>query len=254
MSSGKYVWHDLFTTDPEAAQAFYGQLFGWEVKGMPMPGLPNDTYDMLHNQGEDFGGCMGMDPSQGGTPRWTPYITVPDTVDAAVERAAAKGGTVVMPPMDIPDVGRFAMVRDPDGTLTNPFSPIDNTEVPTKGTPPLGAITWNEIWVNDLERGKDFYSAVYGWSIAESDMGGDVRYFICNTGDQMRGGFGATGGQMPATTVFYVLVADLDASAAKVAELGGQTEGPIIEIPDVGRIQWARDPQGTQFCLHEDPK
>lgn len=257
--AGTYVWQDLFTTDREGAEAFYGQLFGWTVKPMAMPGDMGGTYDVLENQGQGFGGCMPLFPGMGDRVRWIPYITVPeDDVDAAAARAAAAGGTVVQPPTDIPTVGRFATVLDPDGTATNPFAPIppdDGTPPEREGMPPVGGISWNEIWVNDLERGRDFYASVYGWSIDKTDMGGDMQYFICNAeGAPMRGGFGATADQMPATAVFYVRVADLDASAAKVAELGGQTEGPIIEVPDIGRMQWARDPQGAQFCLHEDVK
>ena len=256
--AGTYIWQDLFTTDPKAAEAFYGALFGWAVNPMPMPGDMGGTYDILENQGQGFGGCMPLFPGMSG-PHWVPYISVPgDDVDAAVARAAAAGGTVIQPPEDIPTVGRFASILDPDGTATNPFAPIPpEGGVPPQqeGMPPHGGISWNELWVNDVDKGRDFYSAVYGWSIDEQDMGPDVRYFVCNTADgPMRGGFGSTGGRMSPVAVFYVHVADLDATVAKVAELGGTTEGPTMEVPEIGRMQWARDPQGTQFCLHEEPK
>lgn len=257
---GTYVWQDLFTTDQKAAEAFYGQLFGWTVNPMPMPGDMGGTYDVLENQGQGFGGCMPLFPGQGDTPRWAPYITVPeDDVDAAAERAVAAGGTVVQPPTDIPTVGRFATVLDPDGTASNPFAPIppEGGVTPEReGMAPTGGIVWNEIWVNDLQRGTDFYASVYGWSIDKTDMDGDIEYFICSAGAgaPMRGGFGSTQGRMPPVTVFYVHIADLDATVARIVELGGTTEGPTMEVPDIGRMQWARDPQGAQFCLHEDVK
>jgi predicted enzyme related to lactoylglutathione lyase len=256
--AGTYVWQDLFTTDPKAAEAFYGELFGWTVKPMTMPEA-DWTYDLLENQGQGFGGCMPLFPGQGDAARWIPYISVPnDDVDAAAERAAAAGGIVAQQPEDIPTVGRFATVLDPDGTATNPFAPITpEGGVPPErqGMPPLGGISWNEIWVNDLTRGRDFYASVYGWSIDDANMGGDMQYYICNSADgPMRGGFGSTQGRMSPVAVFYVHVADLEATIAKLTELGGTTEGPTMEVPEIGRMQWARDPQGAQFCLHEDVK
>lgn len=257
--AGTYIWQDLFTPDPKAAEAFYGALFGWTVTAMPMPGDMGGTYDILENAGQGFGGCMPLFPGQGDAARWTPYVSVPaDDVDAAAARAAAAGGTVVQEPMDIPTVGRFATILDPDGTATNPFAPFqpeDGVPPQRQGMPPLGGISWNEIWVNDLARARDFYASVYGWSIDEQDMGPDVRYFVCNSpGGPMRGGFGSTQGRMSPVAVFYVHVADLDATVTRISELGGATDGPTMDIPDIGRMQWARDPQGAQFCLHEEPK
>lgn len=256
--AGTYIWQDLFTPDPKAAEIFYGELFGWTVTPMPMPDVAW-TYDVLENAGQGFGGCMPLVPGQGDVARWVPYLTVPDDdVDAAAQRAAAAGGMVVQAPMDIPAVGRFATVVDPDGTATNPFHPIPpEAGMPPEreGSAPIGGISWNELWVNDLDKARDLYASVYGWSIDDAGMGGDMQYFVCNSeGGPMRGGFGATQGRMSPVAVFYVHVADLDASAAKVAELGGTTEGPIMEVREIGRMQWARDPQGAQFCLHEEPK
>jgi len=257
--AGTYIWQDLFTTDQEAAESFYAQLFGWKINAMPIPGMDTGSYHLFENQGEGLGGSMPLDPSAGGTPHWAPYITIPgNDVDAATERATAVGGTVVQPPMDIPTVGRFATILDPDGTATNPFAPIPpevGTPPEREGMPPIGGIAWNELWVNDLDKGKDFYAAVYGWSLDRQDMGGGVDYFVCTSADgPMRGGFGSTQGRMSPVAVFYVHVADLDATVAKLGELGGTTEGPVMEVPDIGRMQWARDPQGAQFCLHEGVK
>ena len=258
--TGMYVWHDLFTTDQKAAEAFYGALFGWTITVMPMPGA-DWAYDVLENEGQGFGGCMPLfEGMNDGKPYWVPYISLPgatgggrEAVQAAVERAAAHGATVVRQPEEIPTVGHFAAIVDADGNLTNPFDPTPPAggmpPLP-EGMPPLGGITWHEIWVNDLDAAKELYASVYGWDIRDSGMPG-MRYLLCHDGDRMQGGLGCTEGRMPATTVFYVHVADVEAAMAKVVELGGTTEGPTMDVPDIGRMQWARDPQGAQFCLHQ---
>lgn len=260
--AGMYIWQDLFTSDPKAAEAFYGALFGWTVKPMPFPGEMEGTYDILENKGAGFGGCMPLQPGMPG-PRWVPYISVPnatgggpEAVQAAVERAEAHGATILQPAAEIPTVGHFAIILDANGLTTNPFDPIppaDGMPPLPEGMPPHGGISWNEIWVNDLEAGKELYAAVYGWDLRDAGMG-DVQYHICWSGERMQGGFGPTQGMMSPSTVFYVHVADLDATIAKVTELGGTTEGPTMDVPSVGRMQWCRDPQAAQFCLHENEK
>lgn len=260
--TGMYVWHDLFTTDTKAAEAFYGALFGWTVTAMPMPDGMEGAYDILENDGVGFGGCMPLVEEMGGKPYWVPYISLPgatgggrEAVQAAVERAAARGATIGLPATEIPTVGHFATIVDVDGVATNAFDPIPPAGgVPAQpDVPPVGGITWHEIWVNDLDKAKALYASVYGWDIRDSGMPG-MQYLICHDGERMQGGLGSTEGRMPAATVFYVLVADLEAAATRVAELGGSTEGPVMDVPDVGRMQWARDPQGASFALHQAPK
>lgn len=111
------------TTDAAAAKEFYAQLFGWEMDDRPMPGM---TYTVVKVGNQEVGGLMKMPPDMEGVPpHWGVYVTV-DDVDAAVQQVEELGGQVCMPPMDIPDVGRMALIQDPQGarlsviTYTNP--------------------------------------------------------------------------------------------------------------------------------------
>jgi uncharacterized protein len=113
---GAFSWCDLMTTDPGAAAEFYAQLFGWKVEAMNM-GMP---YNVVKVGDAGIGGIMGMPPgaSAGMPPTWVPYVTVAD-VDALDNTVVTLGATVHMPPTDIPTVGRFAVVADPQGASIN---------------------------------------------------------------------------------------------------------------------------------------
>ena len=113
---GAFSWCELMTTDPDAASRFYGELLGWKLETMNM-GMP---YHVVKVGDASLGGIMGMPPGApaGMPPVWVTYVTVAD-VDALVKRVAALGGTVRVPPTDIPTVGRFAVIVDPQGAAIN---------------------------------------------------------------------------------------------------------------------------------------
>jgi len=113
---GAFSWCELMTTDPTASTTFYGELLGWTVEPMNM-GMP---YNVLKVGDAAIGGIMGMPPGAqpGMPPMWMCYVTVAD-VDATVKRVEGLGGKVHMPPTDIPTVGRFSIIQDPQGAMLN---------------------------------------------------------------------------------------------------------------------------------------
>jgi len=111
---GAFSWHELMTPDPEAAKEFYGKLFGWQMQDMPMEGM---TYTVVKSGDEDVAGMMAIPPeAQGTPPHWGTYVTVED-VDSTVKQAQELGGKTIFPPKDIPEVGRFALIQDPQGAM-----------------------------------------------------------------------------------------------------------------------------------------
>lgn len=110
---GAFSWMELMTTDPQAAQEFYRKLFGWEFEPFQDNTMP---YTVVKVQGQGVGGIMKMPPNvpENVPPHWGAYITVND-VDATVRQVEELGGGVYVPPRDIPKVGRFAVLRDPQG-------------------------------------------------------------------------------------------------------------------------------------------
>lgn len=113
---GAFSWSELMTTDPRAATEFYAQLFDWKIEAMNMT-MP---YNVIKVGDAAIGGIMGLPPGAppGMPPSWVPYVTVAD-VDALVKKVVSLGGTVHMPPADIPSVGRFAVIADPQGATIN---------------------------------------------------------------------------------------------------------------------------------------
>jgi predicted enzyme related to lactoylglutathione lyase len=110
---GAVSWTELTTPDPAAAMAFYGKLFGWSFQPMDMG---SGTYNVIKVGADDaIGGVMKTPPdAQGMPPMWGSYVTVADC-DATAAQCTALGGKVCVGPMDIPTVGRFAMLQDPQG-------------------------------------------------------------------------------------------------------------------------------------------
>src|SRR5580698_253144 len=109
---GRFVWHELHTQDRTKAQKFYSQLVGWETKEVPMG--PGEPYTLCLLGGKDHAGITKSKAPAHVPPHWLPYIHV-DDVDAAAAKVTSLGGQVLNPPMDIPNVARFAVVRDPTG-------------------------------------------------------------------------------------------------------------------------------------------
>jgi hypothetical protein len=112
---GDFSWVELLTTDVEAAKEFYQGVFGWELSESPMP---EGGYTLIKAGGRAVGGMMSMPPGvpPGTPPHWMAYVTV-DDVDAVAKKVGELGGRMLVPPMDIPDVGRFCTFQDPHGAV-----------------------------------------------------------------------------------------------------------------------------------------
>ncbi|MDP1535328.1 MAG: VOC family protein [Rubrivivax sp.] len=110
---GAFSWSELATPQPGAASEFYGSLFGWTVETMDMGDA--GEYRVAKLGDTSVGGIMSLPKEDAaGAPAWGCYVTV-DNVDRTLEQCTALGGQVVMPPMDVPGVGRMAQIRDPQG-------------------------------------------------------------------------------------------------------------------------------------------
>lgn len=239
---GRMVWHDLMSTDVEKAKRFYAELFGWELE-IWKPGEMD--YAMITAGGKMHGGFQSLDPAHGVPSHWVGYVLV-DDLDGTVASAEQNGGAIHVQPTQIPEVGRFAVIGDPQGAIVCAFTP--EGEAPTAA----GTFVWDELLTDDVDGAKSFYGEVFGWTSADMDMGelGTYTMFKRAGGTDAAGLMKKPQGMpMPSMWLSYLATADIDATVKKAGELGASAVNPGMDIPNVGRIAILSDPAGALFGL-----
>lgn len=252
---GKFVWYDLLTPAPDQAQEFYKALLPWGTQQWDgkMEGKP--PYTMWTNAGNPMGGVMDLPEEaakMGAPPHWIAYIGTPD-VNASTEKAQGLGATAYVPPTDVPDVGRFAILADPQGAVFALFTPKNEPpgDAP-EGTP--GVFSWHELAAENVDEAWNFYAQLFEWQRTEAhDMGAEMGvYQMFGVGGETCGGLFKRPKEMPVSAwLQYITVSDLDASVAKLKSLGGQVLNGPMEVPGGDRVCQCMDPQGAAFALHE---
>jgi predicted enzyme related to lactoylglutathione lyase len=244
---GRFVWHELHTTDRPKAQKFYSTLVGWETKEVPMG--PGEPYTLCMLDGKDHAGITKSMAPAHVPPHWLPYIAV-DSVDASVAKLKELGGKVFMEAMDIPNVGRFAAVADPQGAAFALFTSAKAyPEEPAR--PPVSAFCWEELATSDPEAAAKFYAALFGYTVDSTDMGPMGTYRILKNGDRMRAGIMKLPPQGPQHSHWleYIAVKDVDASTRNAREIGAKTLVEPTDIPKIGRFSIIADPTGAAIAL-----
>lgn len=240
---GHFVWHENLSSDTEAAKTFYSKLLGWEYE-IFKPGEMD--YAMISSGGAMHGGFW-PEPPQGAHASWQGHVLVED-VDGAAERATKLGATILHGPMDMPEIGRFALIQDPHGAVVSAYAAVEKTPSPVGE----GIFVWDEVSSPDVESSKRFYTEVFGWTATDMDMGGGVTYTMFNQGETHVAGLMKQVDEMsgqPAEWHPYLGVEDVDAKAAKAVELGAIQLVPGTDIPAVGRFSMQLDPNGAMFVL-----
>src|SRR6266481_1472563 len=157
---GRFVWHELYTTDPEGAIAFYKKVIGWGIKSWK----EDATYRMWAKGNAFFGALLPLAESDrllGVRPHWLSYVSTPD-VNATVQQAKSLGARVKVEPQEAPTVGRWAVLRDPQDVTFAVFTPAPSSTGPADD-PPLGDYTWHELTTRDSKTAWEFYRALFGW-------------------------------------------------------------------------------------------
>jgi predicted enzyme related to lactoylglutathione lyase len=244
---GTFSWTDLSTTDQNAAKSFYSSLFGWEAEDFPVgEGM---VYSMMRIDGKDVAAISSQPQQQrdaGVPPAWNSYITV-ESADAVAARAKELGGSVHADAFDVMDVGRMAVVQDPQGGFFMVWEPKASIGAHLVNAP--GALSWNELATKDMDASTSFYTQLFGWSL-EPMEGMEMPYSVIkNTDGRSNGAIRPAQGPEPTYWLNYFGSDDVDAGFAKISELGGQ----VLLAPTgigVGKIGIAQDPQGAVFALY----
>ncbi|RVT92525.1 VOC family protein [Sphingomonas crocodyli] len=239
----QFCWYELITSDPQAAKTFYGAVAGWTFTDSGLPGM---DYSIIHANGVPLGGVMSLE--NGPPPSWFGYVAV-DDVDGYADKVKAAGGTVHMGPSDIPQVGRFAMVADPQGAPFVLFKGLPGMDMALPPFMTAGSISWHELNTSDWEAGFAFYSGLFGWTKdTPVDMGPMGTYQLFAAGGNAIGGMFNIGSDKP-HWLYYIGCDDIDAAEARVKAAGGTVpEGPM-EVPGGAWVIPAIDPQGALFAM-----
>ena len=244
---GQLSWTDLTSSDPDAAKDFYSALFGWSFQDMEMP---YGIYSVANLKDTTVSGVMAQAEevkASGAPSAWNTYATVADCA-ASTEAAEAAGGTVVMGPMALEQVGTMSVVQDPTGA----YICLWQAETPGDGAGLVnehGAFTWAELLTDDQEAAAAFYGEVLGWSANDMQTpdGQDGKIFVLGDipvastrGLPMEG--------VPPHWFTYFAHDDVDAGAATIAEAGGTVVMEPFDMPP-GRIAVAQDNTGAGIAI-----
>jgi predicted enzyme related to lactoylglutathione lyase len=247
---GKYCWYELMTTDPEAAGKFYSHVVGWNLFE---PGGPHAGYTLFKVGEQGIGGMMKLPDeacAAGARTGWMGYIWVPE-VEAAVAKVVAAGGAVHKEPADIPEIGRFAVVSDPQGANFVLFRHFGDHEGPPVPMETLGHVGWHELFAVDHKSALEFYSGQFGWTKGEAfDMGpmGVYQLYII-PGGQFGGMMNKPDAFPRPFWLYYFNVDDIDAAVERVKSAGGEVLMGPAQVPGGSWIVQGLDPQGGMFAL-----
>jgi uncharacterized protein len=244
---GTPCWVELGTPDIDAAAAFYGDLFGWEI-----PEQPNSAqlggYRRAKKNGKDVAGVAPL-MQEGQPPAWSTYVSVADA-EATTAAIREAGGTVHVEPMDVVGLGKMAVYADPTGAHFGIWEP--GTFAGAGIVSEAGAVVWNELNTRGTDAARAFYAPVFGWDFEEREFETGA-YSTIKLGDAPVGGMidisGRVPDEIPAHWLVYFAVDDVDATLEKAKASGGSVGFGPEDISEVGRIAVVLDSFGAAFAV-----
>ena len=246
---GAPLWVELSSPDTEASAAFYHDLMGWTAFA-PATAQETGGYRMFQQDGRNVAGLMGH-MQQGQPTAWSTYFGVTDA-DETAQKVTDAGGSVIVGPMDVMDIGRMAFFSDPAGAAFGVWQPKSFAGADLVDEP--NSLCWNEVLTRDVEAGRAFYPAVFGWAAGRPSFEGAPESYTVWELDgtpgggmmEMRGDFFPP--DVPPHWGVCFAVADCDATVARARELGAQVPWEPMDMP-IGRFAGIVDPQGASFTV-----
>lgn len=246
---GTPSWVELSTPDADASAAFYHDVMGW-APTEPGPAEETGGYRMFQQDGRNVGGLM-RHMNEGQPTAWATYVSVADADDTAT-KVKDGGGSVVVDPMDVMELGRMAFFTDPTGAVFGVWQPKTFAGADVVNEP--NSLCWNELLTRDIAAAKTFYPAVFGWAAGRPGFeGAPESYTVWELGEKR------VGGMMEMTDEYFpaeipphwgvcFAVADCDAIVASAREHGATVTMEPMDMP-IGRFAGLIDPQGASFSV-----
>jgi predicted enzyme related to lactoylglutathione lyase len=256
--TGRFVWYELLSKDPQGALAFYPEVVAWKTQ--PFEGGPGPYTMFVSGQGP-IGGVTDL-PEQAramGAPSYWQANVVVANVDETVEEVKRLGGQVYVAE-DIAGVGRFAVIADPQGAVISVFTPAQNMSA--HETNRDGEFSWHELYTTDHEAAFAFYQRIAGWErLGEFDMGAMGKYLLWGKDGKQLGGMMTMppgmktpdGRAVPPSWMYYVTASDFDAAFERAKAKGATVLNGPMDVPGGQRVVQLMDPQGAAFALVTPP-
>lgn len=246
--AGLPCWADLTVSDVAGATAFYSTVLGWSFDE------PDDQFGGYVIGQIDGAAAAGIGPMQPGTPTaWTLYFAS-DDADATAATVTEHGGTMLLPPGEVGELGRLFVASDPTGAVFGVWQA--GTHIGAGAVNRPGGLTWEDLRTPDPDTARTFYAGVFGYEFAPVPMAPADYTTFSPAGDPTTlGGIGGMMGMegVPPHWVVYFGVADADKAVTTAVSNGGSVRSPAMVTP-YGKMAGLTDPEGAMFFVIEaDP-
>jgi predicted enzyme related to lactoylglutathione lyase len=249
---GKVIWHELITDTPEASEAFYTELFGWEFEsvGIGFGSIASANYKLIRHNGRLIGGMIDQNrlDTDADISQWIVLIAT-DDIDRAVGVVADEGGTVFRSPTALADRGHIAIVADPQGALFALLETKDGD--PLDRQPDVNDFLWNELWTDDAPTAVAFYQRLAGYDLEGEEAVADnnAYQFLSKDGVPRVGILVNPIDDLAPLWSTYVRVEDPAAMTARVEALGGRVLLAAQERDLGGQVALIAGPSGAGFAI-----
>ncbi|MGH9327707.1 MAG: VOC family protein [Terriglobia bacterium] len=249
---GTFCWVELGTTDQDAAKHFYHTLFGWTTHDILLG--PNNLYSIFQVKGRATAAAYSLRREQqalGIPPHWLLYVAV-DNADEAAGRAVSLGGNVLIPPGDVRDSGRMAVLEDPGGAIFGVWQARERIGMEVAGID--GTLCWADLITPNPSDARDFYTALFGWKLTKIERESSGYLLNVPNNGEYVGGIPPAGRHDPSVPphwLVYFAVSDCNATAATAVRNEAIACSPPASLDNVGRIAVVTDPEGAVFALFE---
>jgi predicted enzyme related to lactoylglutathione lyase len=244
VTPGRPVWHDLVTGDLDAAKRFYGGLLGWTFRDFS---VNEGKYALASLDGRPVAGILQPEKREVNVSQWITYFSVPD-VDAAAAAALRAGAKVVVPPREIANQGRAALIVDPQG------APVALARLkggdPAPAPTPLHGWLWVDLWTPDAAASSAFYGDLLGLQPSTVEVEG-TPYLVLGRGDRAYAGMiRIPQPEIRPNWLPILRVEDARAAVERAVQLGGRVLlAPRPELRG-GKAAIVADPTGAAVAVH----
>lgn len=248
---GRVIWHDLLTPDLNAAKQFYGELFGWQFKTVPMfQGVSNSgSYTLILLNGSPIGGLIDTTKLRRDVnlTQWVSVFASAD-IEATVKRVQQQQGTVYTAPTSLGERGEIAIVADSQGALFAVLQTQDGD--PPESEAALGGFLWNELWTEDVSLANTFYRELFNYQEQAIVLKGSETYKYFSTNNKPRAAVVKNPiPDLDPTWVTFLRVENPEDIVARVPALGGEVLLDVQNNPIGGKLAIIRDPSGAGFVI-----